>query len=170
MTMSVSNKKNVWLPGLLFCLCLGVLWGACTGNNSGSDNNKNNGQLAHKNETPKVGEKECYNYIVNGDTIILTLKWLDTSRFTGSMVYRLKEKDGNIGTLEGKRRDSILLADYRFSSEGTTSTREIAFKQIADYIVEGFGDVSPDSSGFKFTSPDSLIFDLNRKLHRVNCL
>ncbi|UAY55645.1 hypothetical protein [Arachidicoccus terrestris] len=167
--MSISNKKNV-LPALLFYLCLGFVWGACTGNDSGSGKNKNDGQLAHKNETPKVGEKECYNYIVNGDTIILTLKWLDTSKFTGSMVYRLKEKDGNIGTLEGQRRDSILLADYRFSSEGITSTREVAFKKIADYMVEGFGDVSADSSGFKFTSPDSLTFDLNKKLHQVNCL
>lgn len=166
--MKILKRKNISKLACLTVLCLVLIIVGCSGNQS--DNEPVNPADSNNNELPKAGEKQCYNYFENGDTIILTIKWLDANKFTGSMVYRLKEKDGNIGTLKGQRKDSILLADYQFNSEGVTSVREVAFKQIEDYMVEGFGNVTPDSSGFKFTAPDSLQFDLNLKLQKVKCL
>jgi len=119
---------------------------------------------------PKAGEKDCYNFMLGGDTVVLTIKWLDTSRFTGSMLYQLHEKDRNIGSLEGRRIGDLLLADYQFSSEGMQSKRQVAFKRIQDYLVEGYGEVTPDSSGFRYSHPDQLNFDLNRKIYAVHCL
>lgn len=118
------------------------------------------------------GQQECYNYMVNGDTVVLTIKWLDSNRFTGTMRYQLKEKDRNIGTLEGKRTGQILLADYTFSSEGLTSKRQVAFKKMADYLVEGYGAILSDSASgeVRFSQPDALHFDLNRKIQQVTCL
>lgn len=156
-------------PGVILAsliTCLGLLLSSCGGGGQASDKK----QAEQKTTQPVPGEKECYNYMAGGDTVVLTLKWLDSNRFTGSLMYSLKEKDRNVGSLEGQLKDSILLADYQFNAEGMTSTREVAFKKIADYIVEGYGDVTPDSSGFRFTHPDSLSFDLNRKYQKVNCL
>ena len=150
-------------PGL--ALWLGLLFAACGNHQPGAAPGH-----GKKMALPGAGEKQCYNYIVNGDTVILTLKWLDSIRFTGVMVYHLKEKDGNIGTLEGQRKDSILLAQYQFRSEGKISSREVAFKEREDYLVEGFGDQRVDSTGTRFKRPVALTFDLNRKLQAVKCL
>lgn len=136
-------------------------------NGSGSENHR---QVFQQASTPTAGEKQCYNLMEAGDTIVISLNWQDSGKFTGSMRYQLREKDRNIGTLKGRLRDSVLLADYQFNSEGMNSRREVAFKMISDYLVEGFGDVTPDSSGFRFTEPLTLRYDLNRKIHRVNCL
>lgn len=163
-----SAGKGPIILGILPLFILLLLLGAC-GNSRNNNGKDSSGAVTAHGHLVTPGQKQCYNYMVNGDTVILTLLWLDESKFTGSMVYRLREKDGNIGTLQGQLRDSILLADYQFNSEGVTSTREVAFKQIADYIVEGYGEVISDSSGFKFKDPANLKFDLNRKLQKVNC-
>lgn len=166
--------------GALLCGCLllisGALFTGCGGATSPDEE-------PHKQEAASLpspasqnqvvhqkGQKECYNMMVNGDTVVLTVKWLDTTTFTGSLLYQIHEKDRNIGTLEGKQIGSVLLADYVFQSEGVTSTRQVAFKQLGDYLVEGYGPVVYESNNVRFERPDSLTFDLHRKLMQVKCL
>ncbi|GAB3352393.1 hypothetical protein GCM10027566_11620 [Arachidicoccus ginsenosidivorans] len=168
MHISIPGKYNY--SKLLAAGCLSILMIAAGCNNQNSQTADSQQKDAKQVPPHKKGERQCYNLMERGDTIVISINWLDSSKFTGSMRYQLHEKDRNIGTLEGVLKDSILLADYQFSAEGMTSRREVAFKPIADYLVEGYGDITPDSSGFKFADPSSLKYDLNLKIHKVNCL
>ncbi|SEA48776.1 hypothetical protein SAMN05192529_12242 [Arachidicoccus rhizosphaerae] len=182
LSTSAFKTGNLQIAGLSFRLLffIAVVAGglsACSGGNEGNNTartaketaDNHNGSLSGT-HTPEPGQKDCYNFMVNNDTVIITIKWQDTTRFTGSMLYQLHEKDRNIGSLEGSRVGDLLLADYQFSSEGMQSKRQVAFKRIQDYLVEGYGPVTADSAGFIFSDPRHLNFDLNRKIQAVRCL
>ncbi|MGC4039904.1 MAG: hypothetical protein QM710_03675 [Flavobacterium sp.] len=93
-------------------------------------------------------KKECYSYEKNGDTISLQIETTG-KEVIGAMVYSLKEKDRNAGLLKGKLENNILIADYTFHSEGTESTRQVAFKLENGQFIEGYGEVTLDGTHFK---------------------
>lgn len=110
----------------------------------------------------------CYTYTSASDTILLNINQVKDS-VTGTLVYKLKEKDSNHGTINGSMKDSILLADYTFVSEGVTSTRQVAFKKDHNNLVEGYGEVFNDNGKTSFKKPDSLIFSSSLVILKTNC-
>ncbi len=64
----------------------------------------------------------CYQYATSSDTISLKVIKVGES-LTGTLVYKLKEKDSNKGTIQGKKQGTILVATYNFMSESTESVR-----------------------------------------------
>jgi hypothetical protein len=110
----------------------------------------------------------CYQYADNGDTISLKLIHAEES-ITGTLVYRLKEKDSNKGTIQGAMRDNVLVADYTFMSEGIKSTRQVAFKLEGNSFIEGYGDSFHQNDKSMFKSLDSLTFSSSIKLDEVSC-
>ena len=101
----------------------------------------------------------CYRYASATDTIILKLIHVGNS-ITGTLVYILKEKDRNNGTIQGNMKGNILLADYTFMSEGVQSIRQVVFKKQGNFFIEGYGD---------FKNIDSLNFNTFMKLAEVTC-
>ncbi|MFT3934422.1 MAG: hypothetical protein QM726_12445 [Chitinophagaceae bacterium] len=109
--------------------------------------------------TTKDSPMNCYRYASATDTI--SLKLIHVGEFiTGLLVYSLKEKDKNKGTIQGNMRGDILVAKYTFMSEGIQSTRQVAFKKEGNSFVEGYGD---------FNSLDSLSFNTSMKLTEIEC-
>ena len=102
----------------------------------------------------------CYKYATANDTVILKVINVGNS-ITGTLVYILKEKDKNKGTIQGNMRGDILVADYTFMSEGIQSTRQVVFKKEGSSFVEGYGDFNK--------SIDSLNFNNSMKLTEVAC-
>ena len=49
------------------------------------------------------------------------------------MLYQLKEKDRNDGTLQGTINGDTLIADYTFSSEGMLSEAGCLFKRTKQF-------------------------------------
>lgn len=128
---------------------------------------KSNGDTGEK--TPEnAAVTTCYAYTSDADTITLQLTSVSDT-VTGSLVYKLKEKDSNTGTIRGIMKDSILLADYSFLSEGVNSVRQVAFKQEGDHLVEGYGDVVDNNGKTSFKNKDSLTFSSTLKIHKKNC-
>ena len=109
--------------------------------------------------TKKSSPINCYSYAAATDTIILKVIHIGNS-ITGTLVYSLKEKDKNKGTIQGNMRGDILVADYTFMSEGIQSTRQVAFKKEGNSFVEGYGD---------FKNLDSLNFNTSMKLVEIAC-
>ncbi|MDR2272113.1 MAG: hypothetical protein LBF27_14500 [Sphingobacterium sp.] len=99
-----------------------------------------------------------YQYLKNGDTISLTIA-IDGNKVHGDLSYNWKEKDRNRGHIDGILKDSILLADYSFSSEGQESVRQVAFKLRKDRAVEGYGEMEEKSGKMSFVAPDKLTYD-----------
>ena len=110
----------------------------------------------------------CYRYANEADTIILKVVLVGKS-ITGTLVYSLKEKDRNKGTIQGAMRDNILVADYTFMSEGKQSIRQVAFKLEGNTFIEGYGDIFNQSEKIKFKNLDSLTFSSSIKLTEIAC-
>lgn len=110
-------------------------------------------------DSKKPSSINCYQYATATDTIILKVIHVGNA-ITGTLVYSLKEKDKNKGTIQGNMMGDILLADYTFMSEGIQSTRQVAFKKEANSFAEGYGD---------FKKLDSLNFNTSMKLAEVAC-
>ncbi|WP_276484293.1 hypothetical protein [Paraflavitalea pollutisoli] len=110
----------------------------------------------------------CYEYINQADTVTLRLIHTGES-ISGILVYHLDGKDANKGTLQGNMRDSLLVANYSFMSEGMTSERQVVFKLDQGSLVEGYGErvVQNDKETFKDLS--SLKFDSQIRLSPVEC-
>ena len=101
----------------------------------------------------------CYSYASASDTIILKLTHVGNS-ITGTLVYILKEKDSNKGTIQGSMSGNVLVADYTFMSEGIQSIRQVVFKKQGNSFVEGYGNLK---------NIDSLNFNTSMKLAEVAC-
>lgn len=110
--------------------------------------------------TDKDGRKFNYTYEKNGEKLSLIFSRTGNN-VKGDLVYDFKEKDDNKGTIIGTMKDSILIADYTFQSEGSTSVRQVAFKFENNTLLEGYGEVEEkggkvifkDVNQLKFTKP-----------------
>lgn len=113
--------------------------------------------------TPKSEEKvvaenstsTCYGSYTDKDSVFLKLT-ITGDKVVGDLTYKLFEKDRNRGTFEGILQGDTILASYQFQSEGTTSTREVAFLKKDNELVEGFAPM--DSTGTHFLNKHDLDF------------
>ena len=137
---------------------------SCTNNKSNNTENL----ASQTEESKKTSPLDCYRYATINDTIILKLIHIGES-ITGTLVYKLHEKDKNMGTIQGRMRGDILLADYTFMSEGIMSIRQIAFKKEKDFFMEGHGDINTNNERVFFKNPDSLQFNDAIKLTEIDC-
>jgi len=119
-------------------------------------------------DKPNANHVNCYRFTGNGDTIILKLLYVGQA-ISGSLVYNLSGKDKNVGTIQGGMKGDILIADYNFQSEGSWSTRQVAFKKQDDKFIEGYGDIISTDKKTAFRSTDSLHFNENLKLMEIDC-
>ncbi|OQP40812.1 hypothetical protein A4H97_14460 [Niastella yeongjuensis] len=142
------------------------------------------GLLAACNSQPKDKEKEteakaeqpasheptvnCYQYATATDTVRLTLVHVGDN-INGMLIYQLKEKDRNVGSINGTMNGDILLADYTFKSEGTQSTRQVAFKKAGNAFIEGYGESAEVNGVEKFKNVDSIVFSSSMKLEEIPC-
>jgi hypothetical protein len=144
----------------VFCLFICVV--AC-------NNQTQETQQTQENTQPQAASAiNCYRSINNNDTVSLTTK--DSfGTITGTLVYALSEKDKNTGTIQGNLKDSLLVADYTFMSEGTTSVRQVAFKKTANGFIEGYGDMEDKDGKMIFKNTDSLTFSNTSLLTGIDC-
>jgi hypothetical protein len=112
---------------------------------------------------------ECYVYNANGSKIELQMN-TNNNNVNGTLSYELKEKDSNKGTFVGSIKDSILIAQYTFQSEGTESIREVAFLVKDDQLIEGFGDVTTEENKTKFKDIKALKFSSSMPLIKTSCI
>lgn len=110
----------------------------------------------------------CYEYINKADTVILKLIH-DGDVINGMLIYNLDGKDINKGTILGRIQNNILVANYTFMSEGTTSERQVAFKLDNGSFIEGYGESVTDHDKVQFKNIDSLQFNGPIKLVEVEC-
>lgn len=109
---------------------------------------------------------ECYSYEKEGTSISMQIETTGED-VIGAMAYSLAEKDKNAGLLKGKWEKNILVLDYTFLSEGTESTRQVAFALKDGQLIEGYGEMNEDGTAFKDIS--TLKFTSTMPLSKINC-
>jgi hypothetical protein len=112
---------------------------------------------------------ECFAYLSNKDSAFLHMNVEPDGIVTGDLEYKLFEKDQNRGRIEGKVNGDTLLANYKFMSEGTESTREIAFLKKEGSWVEGFGPVQEKDGAMQFSDRSKLDFSKGLVFKNAEC-
>lgn len=144
-------------------LILAVLLASC---NTQVKETETNSSIITNSDEPS--STNCYLYAGSDDTVSLNLTRLGDS-ITGSLVYNLKEKDKNTGTINGRMNGNILIAEYTFLSEGIQSCRQVAFKLQGNNLVEGYGESYSQNDKVLFRNTDSLSFKDSMKLVETAC-
>ncbi|SER33379.1 hypothetical protein [Pedobacter rhizosphaerae] len=119
-------------------------------------------------ETNNTSASECYQYLKNRDSAFLTLK-IDGDQFTGALSYNLFEKDKNAGNIAGIVKGDTLIAEYTFQSEGSSSTRQVAWLKQGDRLQEGFGDVEEVDGKTRFKNTSTLKFGEALVFSKTSC-
>lgn len=116
----------------------------------------------------KMSDPDCYRFAADRDTVVLSLSEGKDS-VAGTLTYNLFEKDKNTGAINGYRKGDLIVADYTFQSEGTTSVRQVAFKKSGGDWIEGYGDTREENGKVVFLNTDSLEFEPKLALKKIDC-
>jgi hypothetical protein len=112
--------------------------------------------------------KECYEYIQGKDTIQANLL-VQSKAVTGDLIYKIFEKDKNVGTIIGTISGDTLIANYTFISEGQKSEREVAFLRKNKSLIEGYGESEMKENKMIFKEKQKLNFTGNIVLNEIPC-
>lgn len=128
-----------------------------------------------KADTTKTAENKvmiptatCYSFTTSKDTVMLKVE-VFPNVVTGKLTYKLKEKDSNTGEIDGKMNGDTLLADYKFMSEGTMSTRQVIFLIKGDVATEGYGNLEEKDGRMFFKNVNEVVFGKGIILKKVAC-
>ena len=110
--------------------------------------------------------KGCYVAHLAKDVYTLTILSQNGESVEGKLDIKNFEKDSSTGTLTGTYKNGILLADYTFNSEGTTSVMQVSFKKSGNGFVRGWGDMNQDGTRFadinKITYDSPYVFEASK--------
>ncbi|GAB3230445.1 hypothetical protein J0A67_16575 [Algoriphagus aestuariicola] len=112
--------------------------------------------------------EDCFQYVNGNDTIRLRIQPEEVN-VSGELAYLFFEKDKSWGTIEGTLRDSLLIAEYTFLSEGDTSTRQVVFKRFEEGWKEGYGDIQELDGVVTYKNIDSLDYGHEVNLVPIPC-
>ena len=110
--------------------------------------------MEHSADIPVI---TCYEKISNQDTFRLRVEFFE-GKVTGTLAYLFHEKDSNIGEYEGRMHGDTLVADYIFTSEGSTSVRQVAFRIDNQTAQEGYGDMKNVDGKMTFSDWKTLTY------------
>lgn len=113
------------------------------------------GKTEEKAGSENTPSYQCYGSYTDTDSVFLRLTFLG-NEVNGDLTYKIFEKDKNQGTIQGIMHGDTILATYQFTSEGLTSTREVAFLKKDNELIEGFAPM--DETGTHFKSRNDIDF------------
>jgi hypothetical protein len=111
---------------------------------------------------------ECFVYKTKKDSAFLHINVAD-SIVTGELFYAFYEKDRNQGKIDGVMRGDTILVKYTFVSEGTESTREVAFLKKGSGWLEGFGAMEDKDGSTVFKDRSKLRFNHGLSFKGIRC-
>ena len=132
-------------------------------NHSPTENSAVNMKTSKKDSTFNI----CYSSIVKKDTVLLNALMSGDS-ITGSLGYKLYEKDQNNGSIIGKMSGDTIRARYTFMSEGKESIREVAFLRKDTLLIEGLGNLKEENGQVIFENIKDIKFN-GLVLSKVSC-
>lgn len=156
-------KRIFLIPVLLIMAC-----------NSSTDENAITQSISDSSGEIKAGKNDnsnlsgCYISILKRDTANLKLTVLG-NEVSGDLIYDRFEKDGNVGTINGKIQDDLVIADYTFQSEGMSSVKQIVFKIQNGQLIEGFGDIVMEGDSAVFKNISDLKYQSEQPFTKADC-
>jgi len=104
----------------------------------------------------------CYGAGSGQNVYTLDIAAMNGNMVSGTLDLNNAEKDSSTGTFNGTYTAGILLADYTFQSEGSTSVMQVIFQRSGNDFVLGYGDM--DATGTQFTDLSNITYDATSPL------
>lgn len=133
-----------------------------------NDNNETTTEDTTTVTKPLSRTVRCYEYDNKKDTVSMKTYTQNDSIY-GTLSYNFFEKDKNTGSISGKMIGEIMVLDYTFNSEGTSSVRQVAFKKNGKYLTEGYGESFEKDGKMVFKNVFALDFSGKTVLEEINC-
>ena len=111
----------------------------------------------------------CYSQVMDRDTASLQITNKGNA-VSGSLSYRIYEKDRNVGTIQADQTGDIIRGWYLFKSEGVVSVREVAWKINGEELWPATGEVTQRNDTTLFAQPNSLKFDNEHPFKKIPCV
>ena len=111
-------------------------------------------------------ETGCYEYKSDSNNIQMEITEVN-DKVMANLNIAYAEKDVNQGKFVGTLNGDKLIGTYTFNSEGTESSREMAFLVKDDQLIEGYGDLNED--GTKFKDVNTVKYTSTMPLTKVDC-
>jgi len=110
----------------------------------------------------------CYENAGGTDSIRLSFDLVGTD-VSGELLYAIRGKDRNEGSVHGEWFGDTLVLDYMYQSEGSLSSRQVVFIKQDSLLVEGYGTSEEVDGKLRFVNRTQLSFGSGIKLKEVNC-
>jgi hypothetical protein len=158
-------KKNIFILSIL----VSVFACKSKSDESSKDSTKSTDTVATAiNNQEETEAPMCFLFAENKDSTFVRL-YFDGENVTGNMRWMPNEKDGAIGTLQGKIKDNIITADYNYVIEGSEQVEEKIFvlKDNDNILEEKSGELE-DKNG-KLIIKDPAKATVQTTLKKVDC-
>lgn len=109
----------------------------------------------------------CYRYSNAKDTITLKLIHVGES-ITGTLAYKMPQVNTAKGTIQGYIENDLLVATFTPFVD-STMPKQIAFKLVGNYFIEGAGETSEENGKRFFKNRNELHFIDAIKLVEFDC-
>ena len=110
----------------------------------------------------------CYENAAGTDSVSLHIDLVGTD-VSGELLYAIRGKDRNEGSVHGEWFGDTLVLDYMYQSEGSLSSRQVVFIKQDSLLVEGYGTSEEVDGKLRFVNRTQLSFGSGIKLKEVNC-
>ncbi|MCF1715602.1 META domain-containing protein [Flavihumibacter sp. RY-1] len=110
----------------------------------------------------------CYENAAGTDSIRLSIDLVGTD-VSGELLYAIRGKDRNEGSVHGEWFGDTLVLDYMYQSEGSLSSRQVVFIKQDSILVEGYGASEEVDGKIRFVNRAELSFGQGIRLKEVNC-
>lgn len=115
-----------------------------------------------------IPASSCYSSTAGKDIVTLKVE-VFPNVVTGKLSYKFYEKDSNKGEITGQLNGDTLLADYKFMSEGTLSTRQVIFLIKNNIAIEGYGNMEEQNGKMIFKDLNGVSFGKGLSLKKIEC-
>jgi len=145
---TIKHAKQVYLFSLMLLLVIS----SCT-----NDTGKTKANASPIN---------CYRYADAKDGVTLKLIHVGES-ITGTLAYEISPKNMR-GTIQGHMDGDVLIATFTPFVD-SIAPRQIAFKLVHNYFIEGHGEMEMQNGQMIFSNRSDLRFDEAKKLYEFDC-
>ncbi len=149
---------------LLRLCCLFIVLIAC---NNASDKSMNS-SVSLVDSIQSSTNHYCYENAAGTDSVSLHIDLVGTD-VSGELLYAIRGKDRNEGSVHGEWFGDTLLLDYMYQSEGSLSSRQVVFLKQDSLLVEGYGASEEIEGKLRFVNRAELSFGQGIRLKEVNC-
>jgi len=153
-----KSAINMLIKLIFLQLTLLYVFSSCT---------NNTGKTKANSKSQNASPVNCYRYEGAKDTITLKLIHVGES-ITGTLAYDILQKNTSKGTIQGHMDGNLLIATFTPFVDSTTP-RQIAFKLVHDYFIEGHGEMYLQNGQMLFKNRSELQFNDANKLNEFVC-